>query len=194
MGIGLGGSSDVYPAMDDGTVLNTALILTAHDARVFSSDISTGNHNLLIGRNVVSQPLAAKNTVIGEDVVVAPGVQNSTSLGRNGVVINESDTFFLGDFLKYRTDRGQLGLMNGLIQADTQNRTASLGPNADLKVDDHGTSVATPLQIRSRDIAVQEWEIAVEPSEEDPVSRDLVLRAADGTSVVFCSGAPQTIG
>jgi hypothetical protein len=196
MGIGLGGSSEAYPPLDDGTLLNTALIVTAHDSKLFATDTAPGNHNLLIGRNVVSKPAAANNTVIGENVIVSTGVQNTTSLGRSGVVLSESDMFYLGDFLKYRASRGQLGqleIMNGLVQANSQTREVALGPNSDLRVDDHGTSVATPLQIRSRDVSVQEWEIAVEPSEEDPVSRDLVLRAADGTSVVFCSGAAQTI-
>lgn len=173
----LGGASDAYPPLDDEKLLNNVRVLTAHDALVFAQEVVPGAHNLLIGRNVSAGARTSGNTVVGENVTIAPGVQNAVSFGRSNTTIAESDAFSVGDFLKYRSTGEEL----------------NLGPDGDVRVTPSSTSIATPLQVRSRNIGGQQWEIAIEPSEDDHVSRDLVLRAADGTAVVFCAGSAQAI-
>ena len=191
MGIGLGGSSESYPPLDDTAVLNSVRVMTAHDNEVYGGATIPGAHNLLVGRNVVAGERSQYNTVVGEDVVISAGVQNATSLARRGVVMSESDVFQLGDFLTYREKLGELRVANDMIRVNSRSKDVKLGGAGDLHITPTGTSVLTPMQVRSREVDAQEWEIAVEPSEDDPIARDLVLRASDGTSVVFCSGAPQ---
>lgn len=192
MGVSLGGSSDAYPPLDDSEFLDGARVLRAHDQEVLGTNVIQGSHDLLLGRNIIANG-TQDNTIIGENVTLTPGVRGSTSIGMNNTFVSESHLFQMGGFMEYRKYTGQVSLANGLVRAQVPSKTVVLGPNSDLKVTRQDTSVATPLQVRSRDAPDQEWELAVEPSEEDPTCRDLVIRASDGTSVVFCSGAARGI-
>lgn len=193
MGIGLGGSSDAYPALDDGKLLNNAKVMVAHDAEVYADGTVPGTHNLLVGRNITAPATTRSNTVIGENVTLSHGVENTTSIGRSSTTLSDSDKFFIGDFLEYSKATGDVTLASGAVMAGARSGDVRVGKWGDLEVTRTGTSVLTPLQVRSRNVPVQEWEFALEPSEDDTATRDLVIRASDGTSVVFCAGPAQTI-
>lgn len=193
MGISLGGSSDAYRPRDDDRILGNVKVITAHDAIVYGDEIVPGNHNLLVGHNIVSGSKANKNIVLGENVTVADGVENAVSLGRRNAVVSESGAFQVGDFLSFQSLTGDLNVAGDLIRGNMRTGNLALGKADEVRIDSNRTSVSSPLQIRSKVRTGQEWEFSLEPSLDDPLARDMVLRATDGTAVVFCSGSAQAI-
>jgi len=160
--------------------------MTAHDAIVYASGSTAGNHNILVGSNIRASRAAQYNTVLGENISIMTGVQNATSLGQRNATLSESDTFTIGEFLKYREQSRQLDLAGGLVSADERSGAVGLGPQRRVLIDNNNTSIDSPMTLRGIDYS---WKFAVEQSGDDANAQDLVMRAADGSAVVFCAGA-----
>lgn len=200
MGIGLAGSSDAYPPMDDQQILGQVRVIASDGAYVFADDVVPGDRNTLVGRNVVAETSSADNTVLGRNITVAAGVRNAISIGRNNRTLTESNSVTVGTALEYNTVSGRFEAAGGLINGNVRTGDVQLGSDGanggavSVSTAD-GAQIVAPMTVRTRGPATYAsgWTFDLETSENDPGARDLIMRATDGSQVIFCAGAAQAV-
>ena len=197
--VSLAGSSDAYMPLDNPMVAvgRGEPIMTLNDKLVYGDDTFLGDHNILIGDKVSTEPDTTNNIVVAENVKLASGVKNVISLGVPNQRITKSNYTEIGSFLYYDAQAGQLNLLNDAIVAEKDGPVQIGGENGLLIRRDHangetkgGVEMAAPVRLVERGSNGWSFELAASENAPDPLDvsnpmRDLVLRSDNGAAIVF---------
>ena len=198
--VSLAGSSEAYPALDDGGVRlgrgADTRVIVAHDQIMYGDSSALGTHNILIGKHIEAGPKTKNNIVLSEDVKLLGDVANVISIGRRDRAIERSNFTEIGDFLYHDGETGKLKLLKDAIVA-TQGGDVLIGGEDGLIVRRGqqpdgtlpGTELVAPMRLTERGVCGWTFGLTAaenaEGAEQAGAMRDLVLKSDNGASIVF---------